>query len=211
LSGWRDDKLHAWLTIASLYGRIPPLELDDSSPDLPDDERRGFIHRAISVEENGAREIADRRGLQIKLNSRFVDKLLPYTSRAPYAAWVAYGIENAVEIWQNAVNNETRNYYMVPVITKKMDGFVVIASDHDNTIFNVFPFVESYADAKLRDGRCIYKAYPADLICSTECCERIALDRRELRALRKQNRELQEKVKKLRFDTKAKEKRNAPK
>jgi hypothetical protein len=101
----------------------------------------------------------------------------------------------AVEIWrQVTVSKATgidalRDYYLVPIQgDRDYDGYVVIVEA--GRIFNFMLFRASYADATLRRGMLVYKSYADGLLCTSGCCKALSENRRDLGALRDENRRL---------------------
>ena len=206
---WGNMRLHAWATIAALYGCELPTEPDDRTPDLDEPQRRAFMREVLALDKDGGvRVVAGPLG-DVAMNDRLVNKIAQQPDRTPYVAWVPFAPTLAVEIWQKSEVSkatgivELRNYYLVPLIgSKEHDGFVVITGEHDNVAFNVFPFKENYADTKLRAGACLHRSYPPEVLCSSGCCQRFLEDRRLAGELREQNRMLRLELKQLRRNAK---------
>lgn len=203
MADWSDLRLHAWVSTLALFGCARPTIPNDRTPDFIDDERRKFIHQSLGFAPDDNLKITDPRKVEIIIDRRFVEKMLTQPPRTPYVPWAPYGITNPVEIWQKSEVSKTtgiaelRNYYLVPINdSKQHDGFVVIVGDRDNVAFNVFPFVASYADGNLRrNGNVIYRSYPPERQCSTECCARFVADRKMHAELKEQYRQMQKALK----------------
>ena len=193
---WEELQLHAWLTIAILYGERRPEKCTDRIfSDVV--QRRRQIRAMPCVAEDGVREVIDVFGSRLIIDNGIVEKMLgdSYRGRVPYLRWACLAPTRAVEVWRRIARSKVmaaevaREYCLVPIQgDSSYDGYAVIVEN--GRIFNLLLFRSSYADATLRDGVLLYKSYPDGLLCTSGCCKALATERRELGILRDENRRL---------------------
>ena len=179
---------------------------------MSEDERRAFMRAELRLDEHdGSRRVADVMGGEVQINDRLVAKIIMQPDRTPYVPWAYFGPQHAAEVWRKETaskstgRTEVRDYYMVPLVNAKHDGYVVIVGE-DRVLFNVFPFEASTADGNLRsNGACVYRSYPDAVLCSIDCCTNLLDERRAAGRLRDENTVLKRQLKEERLARKAAE------
>jgi hypothetical protein len=197
MKSWEERQLHAWLTVATLYGEGRPKKAKEPVP-LNRDQRKAQICRLLGFSETGSREVVDALDSSLAIDDGIVQKMLDdrYIGRIPYLHLVPLAPSRAVEIWRLVTKSQAtqtesiRDYYLVPIQDDPdNDGYVVIAES--GRIFNFLLFRASYADKSLRrEGVLLYKAYADGVTCTSGCCTSLAKTRHEIGVLRDENRRL---------------------